>query len=56
MRERGLLREDTTFVIHAGRDYYGELVPLLEHGSMNIEIPTGGLGLGEKQAWYKERL
>lgn len=54
MRERGLLETETTFVIHAGKDYYVELLPYIE--DMTVEIPTEGLGIGEKQAWYKERL
>jgi len=54
MRERGLLEAGTTLVIHAGKDYYVELLPRIE--DMTVEIPTEGLGIGEKQAWYKERL
>ena len=54
MRERGLLETGTTLVIHAGKDYYVELLPHIE--DMAVEIPTEGLGIGEKQAWYKERL
>jgi hypothetical protein len=54
MRERGLLETKTTLVIHAGKDYYVELLPYLE--DMTVEIPTEGLGIGEKQAWYKGRL
>jgi len=54
MEEHDLLREETTFVIHAGQDYYEELIPLLEQ--VTVEIPTEGLGIGEKQAWYKDRL
>lgn len=54
--EAGLLSEDTTLVIHAGQDYYEELLPLIEEMGVSIEIPTEGLRLGEKQSWYKERL
>jgi hypothetical protein len=52
----GLLAEDTTLVIHAGRDYYDELLPHLEGTPVNVEIPTEGMRIGEKKAWYKERI
>jgi len=54
--EQGLLADDVTLVIHAGTDYYGQLVPLVEGSDTTIELPTEGLGLGEKQAWYDEYL
>ena len=54
--EQGLLSEDVVLVFHAGKDYYGELLPLIEDSGATIEIPTEGLAIGEKQAWYKERL
>jgi len=54
--EHGLLSKDVTLVFHAGKDYYGELLPLIEGSGFAIEIPTEGLAIGEKQAWYKERL
>ena len=54
--EQGLLSEDVTLVFHAGKDYYGEVLPLIEDSGVIIEIPTEGLAIGEKQAWYKERL
>jgi hypothetical protein len=54
--ERGLLSEDVTLVFHAGKDYYGELLPLVEDSGVSLEIPTEGLAIGETQAWYKERL
>lgn len=50
------LGEETTLVIHAGHDYYGELLPLLEETNFEIEMPTEGLGLGEKMAWYNDHL
>lgn len=54
--EQGLLSEEVTLVFHAGKDYYEELLPLIEETGVSMEIPTEGLGIGEKQAWYKERL
>jgi hypothetical protein len=54
--EAGLLSEGTMLVIHAGKDYYEELLPRIEEAGVNIEIPTEGLYIGEKKAWYKERL
>lgn len=56
LEEHGLLSEKVTFVFHAGKDYYGELLPLIEDAEVSVEIPTEGLGIGEKQAWYKDRL
>jgi hypothetical protein len=56
LNDRGLLTDDVTLVIHAGKDYYGELVPLIKDTGAGIELPTEGLGLGEKQAWYADRL
>lgn len=56
LQTQELLDEDTTLVVHAGKDYYGELLPLLEDTDVTIEIPTEGLGLGEKMAWYNDRL
>ena len=50
------LDENTIFVIHAGRDYYSELLPLLDDTNVTVEIPTEGLGLGEKMAWYNDRI
>lgn len=54
--EEGLLSDDVTLIFHAGKDYYEELVPLIEHTGTSIEIPTEGLYIGEKKSWYKERL
>jgi hypothetical protein len=56
MEQEGLLSDDITLVLHAGKDYYEELLPLIEHTGVSVKIPTEGLGIGEKQAWYKERL
>jgi len=56
MEREGLVSDDVTLVIHAGKDYYEELLPLIEDTGVSIEIPTEGLSIGEKQAWYKERL
>jgi len=53
--EQGLLSEDVTLVFHAGKDYYDELLPLIEESGVIIEIPTEGLAIGETQAWYKKR-
>ncbi|WP_229110727.1 DUF6884 domain-containing protein [Halapricum desulfuricans] len=50
------LEKDTTLFIHAGKDYYGELLPLLEQTDAEVRIPTEGLGLGEKMAWYNDRI
>jgi hypothetical protein len=54
--EEGLLSEEVTLVIHAGKDYYEELLPLIEDEDVTVEIPTEGLAFGETQAWYKKRI
>jgi hypothetical protein len=54
--EAGLLSDDLTLVIHAGKDYYEELLPLIEGSGVSVEIPTEGLAIGKTKAWYKERL
>ena len=51
-----LLSEETTLILHAGKDYYEELLPLIEDTGVSVEIPTEGLYIGEKKAWYKERI
>nr|WP_232700604.1 DUF6884 domain-containing protein [Halobacterium wangiae] len=56
LTEAGLLSEDTTLVLHAGKNYYEELLPLIKDSGVAVEIPTEGLYIGEKKAWYKERL
>lgn len=56
LQSKESLDEDTTLVVHAGKDYYGELLLLLEDIDVIVEIPTEGLGLGEKMAWYNEQL
>ncbi|MFD1588127.1 DUF6884 domain-containing protein [Halorientalis brevis] len=53
----GLLDESMSLVLHAGKAYYGELLPLLEESAVaEISIPTEGLAIGETLAWYSERL
>ena len=56
LADKGIVSEDVTIVIHAGKDYYEELVPLIQDQCADVEIPTEGLGIGEKKAWYKNRL
>ncbi|MFA1609876.1 DUF6884 domain-containing protein [Halobellus rubicundus] len=54
--EEGLLSDDVTLVLHAGKDYYEELLPLIEDRGVSVEIPTEGLRIGKTKAWYKERI
>jgi len=54
--EAGVLNGSTVLVIHAGKAYYEELLPLLEAADVaGISIPTEGLRIGEKLAWYNEQ-
>jgi len=54
--DEGLLSEGLTLVIHAGEDYYEELLPLIKDTGVSIEIPIEGLQIGKTKAWYKERI
>jgi hypothetical protein len=56
LEKEELLSEDITLVLHAGKDYYEELLPLIEDSGVDVKIPTEGLYIGEKKAWYKERI
>lgn len=56
MAGAGLLNSDAQLVIHAGKDYYDELLPPIEDSVESVEIPTEGLAIGDTLAWYKENL
>ena len=53
--DRGFLRNDVHFFVHAGKAYYGELCPLLEDESVTVSLPIEGLMIGETLAWYNDR-
>ncbi|MFC6964949.1 putative glycoside hydrolase family 15 protein [Halocatena marina] len=55
MRDDGFFTLETTLVIHAGKDYYSEFLPYLEDDEVEVKIPTEGMGIGERKAWYKAR-
>lgn len=56
LKEVGLLEPDVHLVIHAGQDYYAELLPKIRCvEGVSVEIPTEGLSIGETLSWYKER-
>lgn len=56
LEAEGLLTDSTQLVFHAGRDYYDELLPLLEADPVETKTPTDGLRYGETLAWYNDRL
>jgi hypothetical protein len=56
LRTHELLTDDVTLVVHAGRDYYDELLPQLAETPVEVRIPTEGLQFGETLAWYNEHL
>lgn len=57
LEDAGLLEGHVTVVLHAGRDYYEELLPELErHDGVRVEIPTEGLTIGRTLSWYNSRL
>jgi len=49
-------RGGNTLVIHAGKAYYEEFLPLLHEVPVDVEIPTEGLRMGETLSWYNERI
>ena len=56
LANKGLLTDETTLVFHAGRDYYEELLLLIENRNVTVQIPTEGLRIGKKKAWYKNHV
>jgi len=56
LEDEGLLGNGNRLVFHAGRDYYSELIPLLDETPVDVETPTDGLQFGETLAWYNEHL
>jgi hypothetical protein len=54
--DKELLNEDVHLAIHAGKAYYGELLPRLDEEPVTISIPTEGLMFGETLSWYNDRL
>lgn len=52
--DEGLCDERVILVIHAGKAYYEQLLPLIESDVADICIPTAGLAIGETLAWYDE--
>ncbi|WP_330630518.1 DUF6884 domain-containing protein [Halocatena halophila] len=55
--EIGVLTHESRLVFHTGRDYYDELIPLLNETdtAITIETPTAGLRYGETLAWYNDQ-
>ncbi|WP_338738554.1 DUF6884 domain-containing protein [Haloplanus salilacus] len=56
LQQQGLLADGNRLVFHAGRDYYDELLPLLDDAPVDTETPTDGLQFGETLAWYNDRI
>lgn len=54
LEAKGLLEEDVTLVVHAGKAYYEELLPLLDSYPIEVQIPTAGLTFGATLSWYNE--
>ncbi|MFB6145483.1 MAG: DUF6884 domain-containing protein [Candidatus Nanohaloarchaea archaeon] len=50
LKENDLLEHQ--LVIHAGKDYYKYLLPLLEEAGATYRIPTKGLSQGQTMRWY----
>jgi hypothetical protein len=53
--DRGFLRDDVHLYIHAGKAYYGELLPRLKDEPVTVSLPMEGLMIGEMLAWYNNR-
>ena len=57
MVSEGFIDESVKIVVHAGKDYYEQLVPKLEAVEhVEVVIPTKGLAFGETLSWYKARV
>lgn len=56
LQECDLLSPGTRLVFHAGRDYYDQLLPLLNEEDVDVKTPTDGLQFGETLAWYNDQL
>ncbi len=54
LKERKLLSQ--RLIIHAGKRYYEELIPLLKAGGVDFNIVTESLGIGKKLSWYKQKI
>ncbi|MFW5898657.1 MAG: DUF6884 domain-containing protein [Candidatus Saliniplasma sp.] len=54
LKRKGLL--DKKLYIHAGKDYYQYLLPLLDKNDVEYEIPTSGMRIGETMSWYNEHI
>lgn len=46
LERKGLLEDERTLVVHVGKDYYTELLPLLPD-DIEVAIPTEGLTFGD---------
>lgn len=53
-RAHDLLNENNVLVIQAGKDYYEQLLPIIESEVDDVCIPTEGLAIGETLAWYDD--
>lgn len=56
LKDERLLKDSNRLVFNTGRDYYSELIPLLDETPVEVETPTDGLQFGETLAWYNEYL
>lgn len=56
LQQEGLLEDQNRLVFHAGRDYYDELLPILDEADIEAETPTDGLPYGKTLAWYNKQL
>jgi len=54
LKGKGLL--DKKLYIHAGKNYYRYLLPLLDKEGVEYEIPTSGMRIGETMSWYNEHI
>lgn len=46
---------EITVVLHTGKQYYENLLPLFDEAEIDYRIPTKGLQFGETLRWYTSR-
>ena len=54
LKDRKILSQK--LIIHAGKRYYEELIPLLRAENIDFNITAKSLGIGKRLSWYKQKI